>query len=421
MLRAVATEIGNNGLQVLIGVNQFGDVFRRRQNVVDGFWDNYTSMGFIDGRSVTLARNADGHLEAFVVTAGGAVAQSFETSPGSNVYTPWNFGFGLLDSDGIRALDVSAHHNADGRVELFMVTVIGELFHRWQLSGGGWSNWAEMSLPRMPGTVDESTGAVTSYRFARLVKIAVADNNDGRLTLIGLDHDNQVWRRRQISQNVTADSGWSSWETLGGRMTQVTGRKDSRGVIKLIGVDHLGQLWTRKQSAVDADTWTPWSLFSSTLFRPEVPVMSSSVTEPMTRVPNLSGLTEMQANQALSYAGLTHLATPPTQLSATAAPGTVISQNWAPGQQVTVGTTVSYVLAAAGAVVPNITHRTLSDASVVLRGAGLVVGNEHDVDTIDCTIINTIAGQSPASGQLVPRGSAVNFDLWKLKAGTFCQ
>ena len=83
--------------------------------------------------------------------------------------------------------------NADGRLELFAITVAGNAAHIWQEPGGGWSGW-------------ESLGG----SFAG--DPAVAANADGRFELFVRGSDDELVHAWQLP-----DGGWSSWESLGGR------------------------------------------------------------------------------------------------------------------------------------------------------------------------------------------------------------
>ena len=75
------------------------------------------------------------------------------------------------------------------------------------------------------------------------------------------------------------------------------------------------------------------------------------------------------------------------------------------------------ILAAPQTGVPNIVGDTLPQAQAALAGEGLALGNETDVVQSDCgTGVNKVVGQNPATGQVEPRGSTVDFSYGVLPA-----
>ncbi len=127
-------------------------------------------------------------------------------------------------------------------------------------------------------------------------------------------------------------------------------------------------------------------------------------------VPALTGLSQAQATEALTGAGLETRVV--EAASATVDEGDVISQDPAAGLQIDVGSTVAVTVSTGPApvAVPNVTGQTLSAATLALQQAGLVVGA---VDRQQSTSVpaGEIISQSPASGEAA-RGSAV--DLHRL-------
>lgn len=395
-LRALATEVNPNGELEMFGVTVAGDIYRRRQTGNTG-WGNFVFLGHVNARSVTMARNADGHLEAFTTTAGGFIAQSFQTAPGSTTWTAWNYSFGM---PGVFAIDVAAQTNQDGRVEAFMLSNSGTILHRWQLVGGGWSNWVSMNSPIM---MFNNTTAAT----VRLTKLAVAPAGGGQLMLFALDHDRQVWVRSQTSPNVTTESGWGSWTRLDGRMSQITARPTNTGVVQLVGVDHEGQIWRRRQqSATISATWTAWSAFTTQKLRADVPA-TATFTPRSARVPNLIDLTEDDAMEILQASGL--LAGTITRSATTAPAGEVIGQSETPNQQVPLGTAVDFTVSLGGSIVPDIVGDFTSVAGQKIVAAGLIVGIVGQVDA--GLPWGTVVDQFPAPNVLLAPGSRVDYDM----------
>jgi len=90
---------------------------------------------------------------------------------------------------------VAVTGNADGRLELFGVNSVGNVWHRWQLTpGGAWSAWTQFD------------GALTN--------VAAATNADGRIELFGTNSAGNVWHRWQL----TPGGAWSAWTQFDGAL-----------------------------------------------------------------------------------------------------------------------------------------------------------------------------------------------------------
>jgi hypothetical protein len=143
--------------------------------------------------SPAVGRNADGHLEVFVVGSDGMLWEKYQTAP-NNGWSDWKF-FGA--PPGVRWTISSpvVASNADGRLELFMVGSDNHLWHEWQTApnngwSGGWQSlWAPNGRP-IAGTP------------------AVGSNADGRLEVFVVAYDGTWWHCWQIAPN----SAWSAWD-----------------------------------------------------------------------------------------------------------------------------------------------------------------------------------------------------------------
>ncbi|MFF5262062.1 protein kinase, partial [Actinomadura viridis] len=91
-----------------------------------------------DGRIEVFVRGADGHLwHAWQVVRDGGWSNWDDMS-----------GYRSRPSEGplVVAGDPVAHSSADGRIEVFVRSADGHLWHAWQVvRDGGWSNWDDMS------------------------------------------------------------------------------------------------------------------------------------------------------------------------------------------------------------------------------------------------------------------------------------
>src|SRR5215471_1923199 len=109
---------------------------------------------------VTVARNAEGGLEAFVVGGDGALYHAWQTSPGGG-WTDWSSlgGQQLVGGDGV-------------------------LYHAWQTGAdGGWGDWSSLGGQQLAGGV------------------AVAANADGRLEVFVIGGDGVVYHKWQTAPN----------------------------------------------------------------------------------------------------------------------------------------------------------------------------------------------------------------------------
>jgi hypothetical protein len=153
---------------------------------------------------------------------------------------------------------VAAAANADGRVEIFGISRVGNIFHRWQQFAGDnntWLPWAQMD--------------------GQLNSITVARNQDGTLQVFGTNPAGQVWTRNQIlggdqfvtvrpSNPVPAIDSWTAWKLMDGELSQAAAVSDASGLIHLFGINGSGLLFHRQQTVRNATdpavsgAWSQW-------------------------------------------------------------------------------------------------------------------------------------------------------------------
>jgi serine/threonine-protein kinase len=125
------------------------------------------------------------------------------------------------------------------------------------------------------------------------------------------------------------------------------------------------------------------------------------------KVPSFNGMTEAQADAAISSLGL-NVGTPTTQYSSTVAQGLVISSSPASGQKVKDGTTVNLVISAGSLVaVPYVVYETVEQAEQDVSTAGLtafIIAVQARTPDQAGLVIH----QSPAAGRSVQPGSQVD-------------
>jgi tectonin-like protein/PASTA domain-containing protein len=169
-------------------------------------------------------------------------------------------GWYQMDGD-LRSL--ASAGNFDGRVEMFGVSRIGNIFHRWQQIAGNdssWSPWAQMD--------------------GQLNSITVARNHDGTLQVFGTNPAGNIWTRNQVlggdqyptvrpPHPVPGTDTWTAWKQMDGALSQVAAVTDPDGLIHLFGVNSAGMLFHRRQTARDAadpsvsGAWTGWDRIQS--------------------------------------------------------------------------------------------------------------------------------------------------------------
>jgi hypothetical protein len=136
----------------------------------------------------SIARNADGRLEAFARGTDGALYHTWQTTAGG-AWSGWAGLGGQLSSDPIASV------NSDGRLEVFYRGTNGELYHLWQSSpGGGWSGHASLG------------GGLAQ------ANVAIGHDADGRLEVFAVGTDDALWHIWQTT------NGWSGWASLGGNV-----------------------------------------------------------------------------------------------------------------------------------------------------------------------------------------------------------
>lgn len=153
----------------------------------------------------------------------------------------------------------AAGRNLDGRVEMFGVATNGNLYHLWQTSTGcGDACWSAPDNLSNPGS--------TLYG-----SVAVAPNQDGRLSVFVISQDGLVHYRTQVAPN----SGWGAWDTaninlnnplLGGGLAAA--RNPSGNKIDIVGTDNAGGAWLVRQQAANGNSWGSWTRLTTGGFKP---------------------------------------------------------------------------------------------------------------------------------------------------------
>jgi len=124
-------------------------------------------------------------------------------------------------------------------------------------------------------------------------------------------------------------------------------------------------------------------------------------------VPDLKGMTQADAEKALSDVGLVGVASNP-EVSTDVAPGQVFKQSVNPGETVKEGTRVAFTVAMAPdqVAVPDVTGMMFEDAKASLSNANL--GFDYTVAYNDNVPENRVITQSIAAGTMVASGTTVS-------------
>ncbi len=134
-------------------------------------------------------------------------------------------------------------------------------------------------------------------------------------------------------------------------------------------------------------------------------------------VPNVVGLPQSAATSALQSAGLA-AGNITQEASSTVTAGSVIRQSPAPGTLVPRATAIDLVVSSGTqtVAVPELTGMTQSTAISVLQNTNLTIGQigcrDNNISPGPAPV-DTVASQYPSAGSLVPRGSAVDIDVYR--------
>jgi beta-lactam-binding protein with PASTA domain len=214
----------------------------------------------------------------------------------------------------------------------------------------------------------------------------------GTLTVNITASDNQAVSRVSASFDINGNGIIEAGEAI--NATQ-TGANTYQAVFPSVG----GPVGARTVSAIAFDT-------SSNSTRAAISV--NVVANVQVAVPNVVGLTQVAATNAITNAGL--VVGNVTQASSnTVAAGSVISENPVAGTLVNGGSSVDLVISTGPAQVqvPNVVGLTQAAATTAITNAGLVLGTVSQASSNTVAAGNVIS-ESPVAGTSVNLGSSVN-------------
>ena len=157
-LRSVRQRDGRLGL---FGVDTVsGHLLHRWQRAAGASrdWLPWADLGGTVRPGIAVAQASDGRLEVFAVSStNSAVCRIRQESPAASArWLPWEHFSSRVDAPGLFQDGLAAAENADGRMEVFGVSQGGaEVLHAWQsrLDKGAWTKWISLGGTLRPPLV----------------------------------------------------------------------------------------------------------------------------------------------------------------------------------------------------------------------------------------------------------------------------
>ena len=158
-LSSPAAIIDNDGRMNLFVVGSDNAIWWNKQTVPGGSWMGWTQMSGTHAKSgeaptaiLNYNQNGDGSMEVIYNNTGNsAVSHFFQTTAGGS---DWSWSGEQSLGGGANLSGLSASRNSDGRLDVSVVGSDNKVWHNWQTTaGGGWNGWAHF---------DTSQSAVSS-------------------------------------------------------------------------------------------------------------------------------------------------------------------------------------------------------------------------------------------------------------------
>jgi hypothetical protein len=217
-----------------------------------GGWSKWTviSPPGIRNSTFCVGKNQDGRLEIFAparakgeetVSLDNVLFHSWQTPQGSDGWSNYVQLVGVLTSRQ-DFIDIAAIQNEDGRLEVFWINELNEIYHIWQTKiNNGWSQ------------VDK-LGEIG----ARAKKLVVGRNQNGCLEVFIIGMDNKIYQIRQVVPN----GGWAGWLMLENYESQarelaIAQNQDGSLEVFHISLDNLN-IWRTRQVEPNSKNWSAW-------------------------------------------------------------------------------------------------------------------------------------------------------------------
>ena len=103
----------------------------------------------------------------------------------------------------MHATDIAVSSLKGGHIEIFAISDLGRLRHRWYWAGHGWSGWADFPVPN----------------GSKLTAIAAASASPRHLEIYGLKGSGKVvhawnWLKDDAKPDWECRSEWSKWHWM---------------------------------------------------------------------------------------------------------------------------------------------------------------------------------------------------------------
>jgi hypothetical protein len=340
-----------------------------------GSWSELYS-GFGPFAPVAIAANADGRLEVFGCTINGDLRHTAQTRQGSWDGGTWSpLGADLPEPVGGR-LNVAS--NADGHLEVFVLSVPGNIWHTAQTQPGSWDG----SWSQLPPLTD-------GYNIYPVTDFAVERNGDGRLELVA---NSAVWSSNGTLHIGQTQSG--TWD--GATWTGFYSRNDTFGIVSMAR-NADGRLEVFGQSGSGSSIWHTWRDW-------DVPFEGM----PTGTIPSVIGLDPSTAMANIQAAGFAY-SSADNPVKGTLQPY-VEYQNPDGGTTALLGSAADVTIAVqVPATVPNVIDLSPSIAMANIQAAGFIYSPK--TDKIEGNFTPHVECQDPLGGTTALQGSAVNVTI----------
>jgi hypothetical protein len=185
-------------------------------------WNPPVNIGAVPGatgyQSMSMARDADGLIEIFVVTANGQIWWIRENPP--------------------KVVEKTVTVTPPGTDKPITITV-----QELAPPDKPWSDWQQI-----PGSV---------------VAISAKRQGDGRIVLFGINSGLNLYRCQQSVARTTAVGQWTPWVMMNtpttGTFVGMSPVLGPGGGLNFFGLTSNGQVVHTRQQPAGSDTWTPWA------------------------------------------------------------------------------------------------------------------------------------------------------------------
>jgi hypothetical protein len=242
----IATNDADGRLEVFV-IDEDGDLWHIWQTAPNNGWSGWAKLPTIavasSGPPGGAIRDADGRIEVFIMTSGVEPLHVWQTAPNNG----WTTGALMGKPAGGLTGRTPVTRNADGRLEAFGMATDKKLWHSWQtVPNGGWSGWATLGGPPSPVNLGDPRVGV---------------NHNGQIAVFVLAQDGNVYHIGQ-----TSATSWGAWASLGQPGVAISngapfvGRNhDGRMELFATGVD--GSVYHKWQTSPHGG-WSGWVLLA---------------------------------------------------------------------------------------------------------------------------------------------------------------